>query len=125
MELKLTAKGATEQRVLKHLQDNASEALAEKINAGDKTISGALKYAKDEARKLADGEGSLCVEDATVFGWIIHYFEESEIKEKAKKPAFTATAGVAMRKEPEAKKASKPQVVEVKDQKSMFAELLG
>ena len=45
--------------------------------------------------------------------------------EKAKKPAFTAPAGVTMRKEPEAKKATKPQVVAVKDQKSMFAELLG
>jgi hypothetical protein len=123
IEIKLTAKGETEQKVLKHLQDNASEALAEKINAGDKTIAGALDYCKGEARKLAHGDGCVAVEDETVFGWIMHYFEEGEIKEKAKKPAFTAPAGVSMRKEPEVKKATKPQVVAVKDQKSMFASL--
>jgi hypothetical protein len=123
MELKLTAKNATEQRVLKYLQDNASEALAEKINAGFKSISGALDYAKNRAKELAHGGGCVCVEDDTVFGWIIHYFEEGEIKEKEKKPAFTAPSGVSVRKEQEVKKAAKPQVVAVKDQKSMFASL--
>lgn len=124
MELKLTAKGTTEQRVLKYLQDNSSEALAEKINAGFKSISGALDYAKNRAKEIAHGDNCVCVPDDTVFGWIIHYFEEGEIKEKAKKPAFTAPSGVSIRKEPEAKKAAKPQVVEVMDQKSMFADLL-
>lgn len=124
MDIKLTARGATEQKVLQHLQDNASEALAAKINAGDKTIAGALDYCKGEARKLAQGEGSVCVEDDTVFGWIMHYFEETEIKEKAKKPAITLPSGVATRKEQEIKKATKPQVAAVKDQKSMFADLL-
>jgi hypothetical protein len=121
----LTASNATEKRVLQYLEENASDMLAAKIQLGNKTIAGALKHAKDEARKLASGDGCVCVEDATVYGWIIHYFEEEGITEKAKKPAFTAPAGVSVRKEPEAKKSSKPQVVAVKDQKSMFAELLG
>jgi len=124
-EITLKAANTTEQRVLQYLQENASDALAAKINAGTKTIAGALKHAKDEARKLASGDGCVCVEDATVFGWIIHYFEEEGITEKAKKPAFVTPSGVSVRKEPEAKKATKPQVVAVKDQKSLFAELLG
>ena len=129
MELKLTAKNVTEQKVLKHLQDNASEALAAKINAGDKTIAGALDYCNGEARKLAQGNGCVAVEDETVFGWIMHYFEEGEIKEKAKKPAITLPSGVSMRKDDkpkgvdELRKAAKPQVVQVKDQKSAFASL--
>jgi hypothetical protein len=123
-EITLKATNSTEQRVLQYLQENASDALAEKINAGTKTIAGALKHAKDEARKLAQGD-CVCVEDATVFGWIVHYFEEEGITEKAKKPAFVAPAGVATRKEPEAKKAAKTMPVPVKDQKSLFAELLG
>lgn len=123
IEIKLTAKGATENKVLKYLTDNASETLAEKINAGDKTIAGALDHAKGEARKLSQGDGCVAVEDETVYGWIIHYFEESEIKEKAKKPAVTLPSGVSMRKDPEVKKAAKPQVVAVKDQKSAFASL--
>ena len=123
MDINLTAKGETEQKVLKHLQDNASEALAAKINAGDKTIAGALDYCKGEARKLAQGAGCVAVEDDTVFGWIMHYFEEGEIKEKAKKPAITLPSGVATRGVPELKKAAKPQVLAVKDQKSAFASL--
>jgi hypothetical protein len=80
----LTAKNPTEQRVLDYLKENASEVLAERINAGKKTIAGALNYAKEEAHKTADGESCVCVDDATVFGWIVHFFEEDHIKEKAK-----------------------------------------
>ncbi len=40
-----------------------------------------MKYACEEARKLADnGVKSTCVEDKTVFGWAIHYFEEDSIE---------------------------------------------
>lgn len=89
IELKLKAENGTEERVLKYLQDNASEALAEKINSGTKTLSGALEFAKGEAKKLAGQETCVCVEDATVFGWIIHFFEEDGITaapaKKAKK----------------------------------------
>jgi hypothetical protein len=79
--LKLTAEGQTEQRILDYLNENASVVLAEKINAGKKTLAGAVKYATDEARKLSKGGGCVCVDDATVFGWIVHFFEEDEIQE--------------------------------------------
>lgn len=93
MELNLTAKNKQEELVLKYLRDNASETLADKINNGTlfekdghpllnkKTLAGFMKYACDEARKLAEkGANFACVDDATVYGWAIHYFEEESIE---------------------------------------------
>lgn len=93
MELNLTAQNKQEELVLKYLQDNASETLAGKINNGTpyekdgkpllnkKTLAGFMKYACDEARKLAEkGANSTCIDDATVYGWAIHYFEEESIE---------------------------------------------
>ena len=93
MELNLTAQNKQEELVLKYLQDNASETLADKINNGTpfekdgnpllnkKTLSGFMKYACDEARKLAEkGANSACIDDQTVYGWAIHYFEEESIE---------------------------------------------
>lgn len=93
MELNLTAQNKQEELVLKYLQDNASETLADKINNGTpfekdgkpltnkKTLAGFMKFACDEARKIAEkGASSACVDDATVYGWAIHYFEEESIE---------------------------------------------
>lgn len=93
MELNLTAQNKQEELVLKYLRDNASDVLANKINNGTpfekdghsltnkKTLSDFMKYACDEARKLAEkGANSACVDDATVYGWAIHYFEEESIE---------------------------------------------
>lgn len=93
MELNLTAQNKQEELVLKHLQDNASETLADKINNGTpfekdghpllnkKTLIGFMRFACDEARKLAEnGANSACIDDATVYGWAIHYFEEESIE---------------------------------------------
>ena len=92
-QLKLTANTPSEQRILEYLQNNASETLAEKINNGTpfekdgkpltnkKSLSGFMKYACDEARKLAaKDETAACVEDSVVYGWAIHYFEEDSIE---------------------------------------------
>lgn len=92
-KITLTANNATENRVLAYLEENASPMLAAKINAGTKTLAGAMSHAKSEARKLADGDGCACVADATVFGWIIHFFEEDDIKQPAKKTAFKSPSG--------------------------------
>ena len=93
MELNLKANTPAEQRILEYLQNTASETLAEKINNGTpfekdgnpllnkKTLSGFMKYACDEARNLAEkGANSACIDDATVYGWAIHYFEEESIE---------------------------------------------
>ena len=93
MELNLNANTPAEQKILEYLQNNASETLANKINNGTpfekdgkpllnkKTLSGFMKYACDEARNHAEkGANSACIDDATVYGWAIHYFEEESIE---------------------------------------------
>ena len=70
-----------------------------------KDLAGFMKYATEEARKAAPkGAFSACIEDKTVFGWLMHYFEENSIegryfnpdgtpytppKKEKKKPAAT------------------------------------
>ena len=83
-----------EQEILKaYLEENASETLADKINNGvkihkdnktlinKKTLDTFMKYAYEEARKLAEkGANCACLEDKTVFAWAMHYFEEDLIE---------------------------------------------
>lgn len=93
MELNLTAQNKQEELVLKYLQDNASETLADKINNGTpfekdghsltnkKTLAGFMRFACDEARKLAEkGANSTFIDDQTVYGWATHFFEEDSIE---------------------------------------------
>ena len=93
MELNLTANTPAEEKILQYLKENASETLADKINNGTpfekdgnpllnkKTLSGFMKYACDEARKLAEkGANSACIDDVTVYGWAIHFFQEDSIE---------------------------------------------
>ena len=93
MKLDLETKTKEQELVKAYLEDNASEVLAEKINSGvriekdgktlinKKTLDGFMKYASDEARKLASkGANSACVEDRVVYGWAVHYFEEDSIE---------------------------------------------
>ena len=93
MELNLTAQNKQEELILNYLQNNASETLADKINNGTpfekdgkpllnkKTLAGFMRFACDEARKLAEkGANSACIDDQTVYGWAIHYFEEESIE---------------------------------------------
>lgn len=93
MQLNLTAQNKQEELVLKYLQNNASETLADKINNGTpfekdgkpllnkKTLAGFMRFACDEARKLAEkGANSTFIDDQTVYGWATHFFEEDSIE---------------------------------------------
>ena len=93
MKLNLTANNVPEERILAYLEANASATLAEKINNGTpitkdgkqlinrKTLAGFFKYAGEQARKVAQkGANFACIDDNTVFGWSIHYFEEEAIE---------------------------------------------
>ena len=115
-KLNLETKTREQELIKAYLEENASDVLADKINHGvqidkdgkalvnKKTLDGFMKYATEEARKLASkGASSACVEDAVVYGWAVHYFEEDTIVGKLynedgteykppmpeKKPVFT------------------------------------
>ena len=91
--INLTAIGTEQELIKKYLTENASDSLTDKINNGvriekdgktlisKKTLDGFMKYANEEARKLASkGATSACVEDKVVYSWAIHYFEEDSIE---------------------------------------------
>lgn len=129
MELNLTAQNKQEELVLKYLRDNASETLADKINNGTpfekdghsltnkKTLAGFMKYACDEARKFAEkGANSTFIDDQTVYGWAIHFFEEDSIEgtlytiDGAEyKPAVKRVESNAVKAKPEPKKQENVQ----------------
>lgn len=129
MELNLTAQNKQEELVLKYLQDNASETLADKINNGTpfekdgkpllnkKTLAGFMRFACDEARKLAEkGANSACIDYATVYGWAINYFEEESIEETLYtidgteyKPTVKRVESNAVKVKPEPKKQENVQ----------------
>lgn len=133
--LNLTASNTAEERIKAYLEENASATLAYKINCGTptekdgktlinrKTLNGFIKYATAEARKIAEkGAQYACIDDTTVFGWAIHYFEEDSIIEKlytekgeeyktaptAKTPKQTPKAPPKPTPKPEAKPTPKP-----------------
>lgn len=93
MRLNLETKTKEQELIKAYLEENASEIISDKINNGTpfekdgktfinkKTLDGFMKYASDEARKLASkGANSACVEDKVVYGWAVHYFEEDSIE---------------------------------------------
>lgn len=95
MKLNLNATNEPTKRIKEYLEQSASDILAHKINNGvqvekdgqtlinKKTLDGFMKFATEEARKIAEkGSMCACVDDATVFGWAVHYFEEDSIIEK-------------------------------------------
>ena len=136
MKLNLEAKTKEQQRIKAYLEENASDILAGKINNGvlikkdgkillnRKTMDGFMSFATEEARKQAEkGARYAMVEDAVVFGWAVHYFEEDSIEgtlfnedgsEYKTQPKQTAKA-------PTVKAQPKPQP---KPQMSMF-DLMG
>ena len=93
MKIKLeTKENPTLKRLLDYLETNASDELVKKINNGTpytkdsielinkKTLEGFMRYATEEAKKLAEkGATGAMVDDPIVFGWLMHYFQEDEI----------------------------------------------
>ncbi|MCM1440795.1 MAG: hypothetical protein NC131_16575 [Roseburia sp.] len=93
--LNLETKSNTQKRLKVFLEQNASKMLADKINNGvyiekdgkrllnKKYLDGFVKYATEQAKKeAAKGETGAFLEDDTVFGWLIHYYEEDSIEGK-------------------------------------------
>ena len=94
MQLNLIAERQEERLIKQYLEENASEVLAEKINNGvqiekdgkqlinKKTLSGFMKYACKQAQEQSPkGATSACIDNETVYGWAVHYFEEDSIEE--------------------------------------------
>lgn len=95
IKLNLTTTNLAQVQIKDYLENNVSETLADKINNGvqiikenktllnKKDLDGFWRFATEEARKNAEkGANGAYIEDETVFGWAIHYFEEDAIEGK-------------------------------------------
>ena len=100
--LNLKTNDNQQERLKAYLQENVSEILADKINNGvqitkdgkqlisKKDLDGFIDFACKKAQEQAEkGKRSAMVEDETVFGWAIHYFEEDSIEGKLYNPDGT------------------------------------
>ena len=74
--IRLKADGRNQELVLAYLEENASEDLVEKINEGNRTMADCWSYITGRARNKAKGN-SVAIEDAEVYGWAVHFFEEN------------------------------------------------
>jgi len=80
MALNLKATNEVESAILAYLEQNASEALTEKINKGKKTLSQCVSYLISQAKKGAGSAIAAVASDETVYGWAVHFFEEDSVK---------------------------------------------
>lgn len=97
--ISIEAKTENETLVLSYLNENASDDLVTRINAGTKTLSQCWSYITHEARKQAE-HGCACIPDAIVFGWAIHFFEEDDINGEEYNTKTVKTAHSEEKSEP-------------------------
>ena len=113
-KLNLTAETQPEQIILDYLERNASDALAEKINTGKKTMKQCYAYIKGEAKKQAK-DGCAAIEDRVVFGWAVHFFEEDELKAAPESVPLTSekngTSGLSMKGSPNLKEIREAKAI--------------
>lgn len=64
-----------------HLDKMAKQdfAFAERYKNEKKSLDDCVKYIMGEAKKKAKG-GCAAIEDAVVYGWAVHYYQEDNIK---------------------------------------------
>ena len=76
---KADSKNSAEVAVYNYVIDNCSDELFEKVKKSGKNIADAIQFVMGEVKKRAVNRCAM-VSDQEVFGLIIHYFEEDEIK---------------------------------------------
>lgn len=116
---KADSKNSAEVAVLNYVLDNCSEELFQKAKAAGKNIKDAIQYVMGEVKSRAVGRCAM-VSDQEVFGLIIHYFEEDEIKKNTQVVGKASTSSNEEGEEeaPKVKaqpKASKPKPAPKKD----------
>lgn len=94
------------------------DVLAKKYADSNQDIAGCCSYIKSQAKKKAQG-GCAVIEDAEVFGWAVHYFDEG-LKAPANTPKAEVKVGTTVQK-PLPAPVAKPQPKKVDDvQMSLF-----
>lgn len=102
---------------------------AETYRKANKSIEECIKYIYSQARKLAKGGNAVGVDESTVYGWAVHYYDEDDIKVDKVKERVEVVAPAT---EPSRTEQPKPQPKPVQKRKrgednslqlSLFGEL--
>lgn len=103
------------------------ELFAETLRKPGKSIKECCEYIYSRARKLAAGGNAVGIDDATVYGWAVHYYDEDEIKvEEVQERVEVATpdsvpsAKVENAVQPKPKKKTKKELFDEQRQLSLF-----
>lgn len=132
-KLNLNPTTQSQKLIKEYLEKSASDMLADKINNGvqiekdgqilinKKTLDGFMKFATEEARKIAEkGSMCACVDSDTVFSWAVHYFEEESIIEKlynADGTEYVKPKATTQKKAEKKAEAKKPAVKPIEPKK--------
>lgn len=102
---------------------------AETYKKANKSIKECCKYIYSQARKLAKNDNAVGVDESTVYGWAVHYYDEDDIeldkvKERVEVVAPTAETSRTEQPKPQPKPMQKRKRGEDNSlQLSLFGEL--
>ena len=102
-----------------HLEKMAQQdfAFAERYKDEKKSLDECVKYIMAEAKKQAK-KGCAAIEDAVVFGWAVHYYQEENIKVEGNVKAKVVTPKAEKPKEVTKVEEIKPIKALVKDKEN-------
>jgi acetyl-CoA carboxylase beta subunit len=98
-------------RIKEYLDKRASKdaLFAKELEKKEKSLDKCCKYITEEARKQANGNNCVVIDDETVFGWAVHYYDEDNLEvdksetkmEKAKVAAQPKKATIISKPKPQ------------------------
>lgn len=105
--------------IKRHLENMAQQdfAFAERYNDKKKSLDKCVKYIMAEAKKQAKN-GCAAIEDAVVFGWAAHYYQEDNVEVDDSVKAKVVAPKVEKLKDTAKTKQIRPVKALVKDKKN-------
>lgn len=113
-----------EQAIKIYMDKRAKEdsLFAEVYKKANKSIKGCCKYIYSKARELAKGGNAVGVDDATVYGWAVHYYDEDNIKVEDVKECVEVVAPAAVQEPVKEEKPVKLKPARKKTKQELFDE---
>lgn len=108
--------------VIKNYLDNRAREdslFAETYKKADKSIKECCRYIISQASKLKGCGTAVAVDDATVYGWAVHYYDEDDIKLEATAEPARVTTPAAVTAPP---KPVKPKTAKAEKKKKETAD---
>lgn len=89
-----------EDSIKNYLDGRAKEdsLFAETYKKANKSIKECCKYIYSQAHKLAKNDNAVGVDESTVYGWAVHYYDEDDIKVDKVQERVEVVAPVAIQK---------------------------